>query len=408
MNPSIYQKFSRVLVEVGVNLQPGETVIIQAEPEHQDLVRELTRTCYQCGARYVWTEYTDEAVNQIRAEFSRDEYLNTYPQWLFDYRKAYGEDTSCIICLRSPRLEEPTLVSDKLFSVQTAERQCSEGFQSAVADGSVSIVKTVVPSRSWAKLVYPELEESSALDRLWTTFLYICRLNEDDPVSAWKAHQELIRQKREQLDKLELDTLILKGPGTDLTVGLVHGGHWIGGCIQNTRTGMSCVPNIPTEEIFFVPDKRRINGVVSSTLPLNHHGTLIEGIRLEVCNGEVTAFSAQKGEDSLAAILNTDEGSKRFGEISLVSSKSRIYQTQTLFYDTLLDENAVCHMALGRGTPGILENGYQLSPEELDTLGINSSAIHVDFMIGSDSLDVDGQTKNGGCIPILRGGDWVI
>ena len=313
-----------------------------------------------------------------------------------------------MICLRTPQLDLGTETGEQLQVVQDVERRCQEGFQMAVAGGEVSIVKTVVPGASWARLVYPELEEDEALSRLWENFIRICRLDQDDPVAAWREHQRRIQEKRTRLDSLGLDTLYLEGPGTKLTVRLVQGGKWIGGCVENTRTGQRYVPNIPTEEVFFVPDRRRVEGVVSSTVPLNYKGSLIEGIRLEVRDGRVIAHSAQRGEELLTSILNTDEGSCYFGEVSLVSVQSPIYQTGRIFYDTLLDENAVCHMALGRGTPGILDGGYELSRKEREDVGINNSAIHVDFMIGSTQLDVDGRTEAGERVAIMRGGDWVI
>lgn len=404
----IYERFARVLVEVGADLRPGEAAVIQAEPKHRELVLRLARACYRAGARYVWVEYEDDALSRIRAEESRPEQLGHVPEWLSGLRRAYGGDAVCVICLSTPRLTSgPAELEERLEAVRAGERRGREGFQEAVSGGGVSIVKTVVPGPDWAAMVYPELDRAEALERLWDRFVSICRLDREDPVEAWRAHQRRLRERRAWLDGLELDALYLEGPGTRLSVGLVQGGRWIGGCAENTRTGRTYVPNIPTEEIFFVPDWRRVEGVVSSTMPLNYGGRLIEGIRLEVREGRVSAFSARKGEELLASILNTDQGSRRFGEVSLVPVCSPIYQTGEIFYNTLLDENAVCHMALGRGTPGILEGGYALSKEERERAGINDSAIHVDFMVGSEELSVDGWRRTGERVPILRKGDWV-
>lgn len=393
---------------VAASLQQGETVIIEAEPEHQELVRELTRVSYQNGARYVKTEYIDELTDEIRAEASKKELLDYYPQWLYDYRKAYGRDKICVISLRTPRLRLDRQAGEELLRVQKTERECRAGFDDSASDGSVSIVKTVVPDEEWARIVYPELPPEEALKSLWEVYAKICRLDQPDPVMAWRKHQQMLCKRKTQLAELGIRTLYLKGPGTDLSVKLIEGGGWIGGCAENTRTGELYVPNIPTEEIFSVPDKRNINGVVSSTLPLNYKGALIEGIRLEVRDGEVVGFSAESGEDTLASIIHTDEGSRRFGEISLVPVQSPIYQSGRIFYDTLLDENAVCHMALGRGTPGVLPGGYELARSELDALGVNSSAIHVDFMIGSKHFDVEADTRAGKRITIMKNGSWAI
>lgn len=407
MRREIYRRFARVLVEVGADLRPGEIAVIQAEPEHRDLVLELARTCYRAGARYVWVEYEDPHLEQIRLQASRPEYLEHVPPWLYELRRAYGADVICLFSLRTPRLS-PGEDGPGPRAVRAGEARCREGFQAAVADGGVSIVKTVVPGPDWAALVFPKLDREAALEQLWTQFITICRLDRVDPTAAWREHQRRLKEKRERLDVLELDALELEGPGTRLSVGLVRGGRWIGGCGENTRTGGSYVPNIPTEEIFCVPDRRRVEGVVSSTMPLNCGGTLIEGIRLEVRGGRVCACSARSGESLLTSILDTDEGSRRFGEIALVSVRSPIYQTGRIFYETLLDENAVCHMALGRGTPGVLAGGYQLSREELARAGINDSAVHVDFMIGSEELNVDGVRRTGERVAILRGGDWAL
>ena len=409
MDKKIYRQFARVLVEVGANLQPGETAVIQAPPDQYLLVREIAQVCYQMGARYVKAEYEDDALGLIRAEYAKAENLSGYPQWLADYRKAYGEDNICVISLSAPCFDAiPPSLSQKLREVQEGERRCGEGFTEAISDGTVSLVKTVVPNLSWAKAVYPGLDGEEALAKLWESFLRICRLDQEDPVKAWRKHQKNLADKKKILNGLGLKMLHLKGGQTDLKVGLVRGGRWIGGCAYNQKNGLEYVPNIPTEEIFFVPDKYQVNGRVASTVPLNYKGSLIEEIVLDVENGKVTGHSAAQGEELLSSILETDEGSCYFGEVSLVSVRSPIYRTGTVFYNTLLDENAVCHMALGKGTPGILENGYELSRKDQEAAGINFSKIHVDFMIGSPELDVDGLTETGENIAIFRAGDWVI
>ena len=408
MNQKIYEKFAHVLVEVGVNFQPGEIAVVQAEPEHQALVREVTRACYQCGARYVWIEYTDEETDRIRAEASKPEYLDFYPQWLSDMRRTYGGDKISMIRLFTPRPRFGEQPGKALQAVQTADRKCRAAYRKAAGSGRVSSTLTAVPGQEWARTVFPELEPAEALKKLWDVYIKVCRLDEPDPVAAWKAHREKTLEKRTILDRLDLTALYLKGPGTDMRVGLIGGGHWLGACDQNMRTGLPYIPNIPTEEIFIVPNKWDINGVVSSTLPLNYKGALIEGIRLEVKDGRVVSGTAERGGEILDTILDTDEGSRYFGEIAMVSVQSPIYQSGLTFFDTLLDENAVCHMALGRGTPEVLDGGYELSPEEQNKRGINDCAIHVDFMIGSDRFNVDGETKDGKRVAILRNGDWVI
>lgn len=259
MRRDIYQRFARVLVEVGADLRPGEAAVIQAEPEHRELVLELAGACYRAGARYVWVEYEDPALEDIRAEHSRPEYRSQAPEWLSELRRAYGSDRVCLFSLRTPRLS-PEGDRPALREIRAGEARSREGFQQAVSGGGVSIVKTVVPGPDWAALVFPELDRETALERLWAHFISICRLDQTDPAAAWREHQRKLGERRERLTALELDALELDGPGTRLSVGLVQGGHWIGGCAENTRTGGAYVPNIPTEELFFVPDRRRVEG----------------------------------------------------------------------------------------------------------------------------------------------------
>lgn len=409
MNRDIYQKFARVLVEVGVNLQPGERAVIQALPEHMELVREIAVVCYQKGASYVRTDYIDEQMNKIKAVHCKTRYLKDYPNWLWDYHRGYGEDSCCVICLHSPRLfSMDDIQGECIRRVEETEKSGREGFVQATSTGKVSIVKSAVPSLGWAKLVYPQLRREEALERLWDSYLAICRLNEADPVYAWRQHQKAIEKRKEQLKELKLEALLLTGPGISLKIGLIPEGSWIGGCAINQRTHTKYLPNIPSEEIFTVPHKYRVNGTVTSTMPLNFRGHLIEGISLAIKDGKVIHHSARKGEPLLTEILNTDEGSRYFGEIALVSVQSPIYQTHTTFYDTLLDENATCHMAFGNGSAGVVKNGYELSAKEREIKGINTSDIHVDFMIGSSDLDVEGIRGNGERIWVMHRGDWSI
>ena len=226
MRQDIYRRFAQVLVSVGADLRPGEAAVIQAEPDHRELVLELAGACYQAGARYVWVEYEDPALERIRAGLSRREYLSQVPDWLHEFRRAYGADRTCVFCLRTPRLS-PEGDGPELRAVRTGEMRSREGFQRSVAGGGVSIVKTVVPGPDWAALVFPELDRETALEQLWERFISICRLDRENPVAAWREHQHLLGQRRERLTALDLDALELEGPGTRLSVGLVQGGRWI-------------------------------------------------------------------------------------------------------------------------------------------------------------------------------------
>lgn len=409
MRQKIYKRFARVLVEEGVSLEPGEVLIIRAHPGDYMLVREIVDAAYKKGARYVKTEFDDGEISRIRAASSVEEYLDYCPKWLRDYRESYGGDNCCVISLDSPvAAQDYGIAASRMQRVLVSEREAEKGFTRAAATGRVSMVKTAVPFEDWARRVYPDLEKEEAMENLWNDFAHICRLDREDPVKAWELHKREIRERKQILDREKLSRLFLDSSRTHLEIGLVRGGSWIGGCVVNQKNNREYIPNIPTEEIFFVPHKYQINGCVVSTVPLNYKGNLIEGISLEIKDGKVIRYSADKGEDLLSSILETDDGACYFGEVSLVPVSSPVYQTKRVFYDTLLDENATCHMALGKGTPGILKEGYAMTQEEKEKAGINDSSIHVDFMIGSEELDVDGLTEGGIRKPIMRQGDWVL
>lgn len=404
-----FSQFARVLTHVGANLQRGEIAVIAAPPEACDLVRVLAEECWCAGARYVYVDYADDVLPFVRACCADENMLDDTPLWLQELRTRYGADNICFFNLAMPHAHDKfSGDTSRLLRARRAEEASFNGFYKATASGRVSIVKTVVPNQRWAEMLYSQMQKEQALRHLWKVFAFICRLDTPNPVEAWRAHQAKIKEKKAQLDALNICGLHIMNTHTDLSLDLVKGGNWIGGCAINQKHGLEFVPNIPTEEIFFVPDYRSVNGVVASTLPLNYKGDLIEGIALTVENGCVVKHSATHGEDLLRSILDTDEGSRRFGEVSLVSVQSPIYRTQTVFYDTLLDENAACHMALGNATPGILCNGYELSHHELREHGINRSSLHVDFMIGSEHCRITARLPDGGERLILDQGDWTI
>ena len=409
MNLSIYQKYALVLLKVANNLKPGEILLINAAPKDYLFVREITRLAYQMGAKYVKADFSDSYADILRCQYAREEDLDFYPQWLSNYLGDSARDNVSILSLYNPAPGQfDGLDPMRIARMEQASLTGRIPFSQARSDGHVSWVKTCIPNPEWAAKVYPELSADEALSQLWSDIIKVVRLDADDPVQAWVDHKNQIRAKKELLNQLDLTKLFFRGPGTDLEIGLVENGTWIGGYDINEKDGSEYIPNIPTEEIFYVPHKYKINGTVRATLPLNYNGTIIRGFEMKIQDGRVVQYHADEGELALKSILETDAGSCYFGEIALVSVQSPIYQIGRVFYDTLLDENAVCHIALGNAPASVVMGGNQLSAQERDRIGINVSKLHVDFMIGSDQIDVSAETRSGQHISVMEHGDWVL
>ncbi len=409
MTQEIYRKYALVLLKAASNLKPGEILMVNASPRDYLFVREITRAAYEMGAKYVKVDYADDYNDVLRCRLSREEDLDYYPQWLSRYLGESGADNIAMISLYNPNpTRNEGLDDSRVLRMHQAEIAGREAFARARADGHVSWVKTCIPCPEWAAKVYPELPADEALARLWDNIIQVVRLDADDPVQAWIDHKNTIRAKKEKLNALDLRTLYFSGPGTDLEIGLVDKGTWVGGYDINQKDQSEYIPNVPTEELFYVPHKYQINGTVRATLPLNYNGTIIRDFGMTIQDGKVIEYHAGEGEQALRGILEHDEGSCYFGEIALVPVQSPIYQIGRVFYDTLLDENAVCHIALGNAPASVVEGGSRMDPQQRDRIGINVSKIHVDFMIGSAQTNVDALTRDGQRVAIMREGDWVL
>ena len=409
MTDILFRKFAHVLVESALNLQYDDTLIIRAAPVDYLFVREVITAAYQMGARFVHVEYEDNAADPLRCLYAGDEYLEYCPQWIKDYMARSAADRIAVLILHSPDpMINGGLDEERLLRIKKGKRQAARAFNMARSDGHVSIVKTAVPSVQWARAVYPELDDTAAYARLWADFSKVVRLNSPDPIEAWRIHKEDLRRHKEMLNALHIQTLYFSGPGTELEIGLAKGTGWTGGYDINPVTGLEYIPNIPTEELFAVPDKWRVNGKVRATMAMNHNGSLIQGFSFVVKEGRVVSYTAEAGGRILRDILRTDGGARYFGEISLVPVTSPIYQTGRVFYDTLLDENAVCHMALGNALVSAGKDGQALGKNQREAAGLNCSQVHVDFMIGSEQIDVDARLEDGAHIALMRKGLWVI
>lgn len=401
MDERLLERYADLIVSVGANVQPDQVLAVEALPEAQPLVHAIARRAYEKGARYVDVQYFDGAVKRIRAETAREETLDWVPPWLGRRMEMLGE-LDAARCVLVP-LVPPGLLDgvdparagrDRLPSIEETFRTIDER--------SIAWTLSPFPARAWARVVYPDVPVEEAVERLWADVAHVCRLDEPDPAQAWHERIAQIFQVATRLDDLDLDALRFEGPGTDLTVGLLPSSRFAkeGGSSQ-TRTGVRHVPNLPTEEVYTTPDPERTEGVVSATKPLDVAGSLLTGLRIRFEAGRAVEIDADRNADALRTRCAIDDGAKRLGEVALVDRESRIGKLGRTFFTTLLDENAASHLALG--------DAYSAPVADPDDVArINASAIHIDFMVGADDVDVTGVTKRGETVPILRGGAWQV
>jgi aminopeptidase len=401
MDAQLLERYADLIVSVGANVQPDQVLAVEALPEAQPLVAAIARRAYEKGARYVDVQYFDGDVKRIRAEGARDGTLDWVPPWLGERIVALGE-LDAARCVLVPMVPPGLLDGvDPARAGQDRLPTLEETFKT-IDDRSIAWTLSPYPTLRWARVVYPDIDADEALDRLWQDVVHVCRLDEPDPAAAWHERIEQIFQVARRLDALDLDALRFEGPGTDLTVGLLPSSRFAkeGGASQ-TRTGVRHVPNIPTEEVYTTPDPRRTEGLVTATKPLDVAGSLVTGLRVRFEGGRAVEIDADRNADALRYRCAVDEGASRLGEVALVDRESRIGRLGRTFFTTLLDENASSHLALG--------DAYS-SPiaDPADLPRINGSAVHIDFMIGSDDVAVTGTTKAGAQVPIMRGGSWQI
>jgi aminopeptidase len=391
-------RYAKLIVEVGANIQPGQQVLMIAPPESARLVRAVAAECYAHGAVFFDPWYFDAQVKRLRAELAPEDTLDDVPSWypkrLLELSAAHGSRISV-----SPNT--PPGLMDGIDAARAGRDQLPAFSESYDVINAKTTNWCVIPwaTDAWARVAHPELEPEAALAKLWDELVYVLRLDEDDPAAAWRERVRQLHDVGSKLDASRFDTLHFRGPGTDLTIGLLPTSRFAQERPGSTTVdGVNHNPNLPTEEIFTTPDPMRAEGVVRATKPLDVGGTVVRGLRVRFEDGRAVAIEADEGADALRARVAKDERASRLGEVALVDRKGRIGKTGTVFFNTLLDENAASHIALG--------NAYATGVDEADVERINRSSIHIDFMIGGDEVEVTGVHSDGTEVPVLREGSW--
>ncbi len=406
----LINKLASLAVNVGVNVQKDQIVVVRASTEVKEIVREVVKEAYLAGARNVFVQWSDEYVSHSGLIYRSLEELIKVPQWLIEQHQEWVNQGACFISIASPI---PGLNKDvnpnKAQQSGIAEQKAVNFFREHLMSNKSQWTIIAAPNPVWAKQVFPKLNEVDAVEALWLAILNASRVTEDnDPIAEWNLHNKILLAHNRILNKYNFKSLHFKNKlGTDLTVELVKDHVWAGGG-ENSGKGIYFNPNIPTEETFTMPYKWGTQGKVFATKPLNYQGKLIKDFWLEFKDGKVIDFDAKHEKDALANILDTDQGSRYIGEIALISQDSPISNTNILFLNTLFDENASCHMALGRAYPMNVKNGVNLSAKELEDIGYNSSIVHTDFMFGSDDMEIVGLTQEGIEVRVFAKGNFII
>ena len=409
------QIYGELAVKVGLNLQPGQRLLVigplasgGASLEAAPLVRYIAASAYQAGARLVETIWGDEALQLARFRHAPRDSFREFSAWL---PKALVEHVESGGAVLSVYANDPDLLKDQapelVGAVQQATSRSVRPFREHISRNQTNWAVIAAAGSGWAQRVFPHLPPEHQVSRLWDAIGRLCRLDRPDPVSAWQSHLETLAARSDYLNRKQYTALKYTGPGTDLTIGLPTGHVWVSGRTVS-RSGVPFTANLPTEEVFTMPHKDRVDGAVRSSKPLSYGGTLIEGFSLLFSQGRVVSLTAERGEAVLRQLVETDPGAGRLGEVALVPHSSPVSQSGLLFYNTLFDENAASHVALGSSYKFTLNGGDAMGDEEFERAGGNQSATHVDFMIGSADLDVDGVLRDGTSEPIMRRGEWAV
>lgn len=400
------EKYAELAVKIGVNVQQGQTLIINASIDCAELVRLIVKQAYEVGARFVKVNWSDDTVTRLRYDLAAEESFLDEPKWYAGEMLEYVKNGAAVLHVMS---SDPDLLNgvstQRLTNHQKAYGKVMKEYRQLQMADKFSWSIVAVPSKPWADKVFPELAESDRVNALWETIFRTVRLDQPDPIAAWKRHIDNLKEKSEYLNNKRYKKLHYIAPGTDLTIDLPEGHLWVAAESHNAQ-GHTFLANLPTEEVFTAPHKSGVNGTVTATKPLSYRGTIIDGFSLTFENGRIVDYKAAVGQDVLQQLIELDEGSRSLGEVALVPHNSPISQSNILFYNTLFDENASNHLAIGNAYAFNLEGGKDMSQEELSERGLNASLAHEDFMIGSAKMDIFGVTADGKEEQIFREGNW--
>lgn len=408
----LLKKYAEAIVKVGLNIREGQRLIITNATSRgvpsagRALVHEVTRAAYAVGARYVEVIWGDEEMLRIRLQNARSDSFNEYPKWhvnaIMDMIK--NGDALLSVYANDPDALQG-LDTERINAMQKSHLENYKEIGENVSRNAINWCVVASGSPAWAAKIFPDLDVKAAEEKLWQAIFETTRANLPDPIAAWQDHIQNLKKRSKYLQEKTYSALHYKGPGTDFTLGLPRGHKWIS-AQSLAENGVVFTANMPTEEVFTLPDRHRAEGVVASTFPLSYGGSLIEDFSVTFENGRIVKVQARKNEAILQKLVDTDEGSTRLGEVALVPASSPISKRGHLFYNTLFDENASCHIAIGRAYRFSLIGGEELTDEEFNTAGGNTSLTHVDFMIGSPQMDIDGIKEDGTREPVMRQGEW--
>ena len=400
------EQYANLAVKVGLNLRAGQRLLINAPLQTAPLVRLIVASAYQAGVRLVDVVWEDEQLEPIRFRHAPRDSFEEFPVWQSDLALDYAKNGDAMLSIYA---HDPDLLKDQdpqlIATVQKTAATYFRPYLDLLVQNAMNWLVISAPTASWAAKVFPEQPEEQRLEQLWKAIFELCRLNQTDPIAAVNSHLDQLVARSDYLNQKRYTALKYTAPGTDLTVGLPRGHIWISARATSTA-GITFTPNLPTEEVFTMPHWAQTNGVVTATKPLSYGGTLITNFSLRFAEGRVVEASAATGEAVLRDLLATDEGASRIGEVALVPHSSPVSQSGLLFYNTLFDENAASHIALGRAYKFTLDGGAAMSDEQFEQAGGNDSLVHVDCMIGSDRTDIDGLTDDGRAEPVMRAGQW--
>lgn len=400
------EKYAELAVKVGVNVQPNQTLVINTSLDSAEFVRLVVRKAYEVGAHNVIVNWADDTVTRAKYELAPDAAFTEYPEWRAREMEELADKGAAFMSIVS---SSPDLLKgvnpERIANFQKAAGTALSNYRKKIQSDKVSWTVIATPSPDWAAKVFPDAAPEEQVSLLWEAIFKATRADLDNPVEAWKKHDETLHEKVAYLNERRYKKLHYTAPGTDLTIELPEKHIWVGAGSINEQ-GNSFMANMPTEEVFTVPHRTGVNGYVASTKPLSYGGNIIDNFTITFENGRIVDVKAEQGEDILKRLVDTDEGSHYLGEVALVPFQSPISQSNVLFYNTLFDENASNHLAIGSAYAFCIEGGKTMSAEDLEKNGLNESITHVDFMIGSAEMNIDGITKDDQTEPVFRNGNW--